>query len=94
MFAAFATPSADPLSMLALAAPIWGLYFVAVGVAMLNDRRRARRNPDLALDDEEASHVDLSVAPVDGAEAIEASATPSASGHVPAARHEQMDDIT
>ncbi|WP_234371252.1 twin-arginine translocase subunit TatC [Streptomyces sp. XY431] len=94
VFAAFATPSADPLSMLALAAPIWGLYFVAVGVAMLNDRRRARRNPDLALDDEEASHVDLSVAPVAGAEAIEASATPSASGHVPAARHEQMDDIT
>ncbi|SDT79634.1 sec-independent protein translocase protein TatC [Streptomyces sp. TLI_053] len=94
VFAAFATPSADPLSMLALAAPIWGLYFVAVGVAMLNDRRRARRNPDLALDDEEASHVDLSVAPVAGAEAIEASATPSASGHVPAARQEQMDDIT
>ncbi|WP_413229977.1 twin-arginine translocase subunit TatC [Kitasatospora purpeofusca] len=94
VFAAFATPSADPLSMLALAAPIWGLYFVAVGVAMLNDRRRARRNPDLALDDEEASHVDLSVAPVAGAEAIEASATPSASGQVPAARHEQMDDIT
>ncbi|WP_405008619.1 twin-arginine translocase subunit TatC [Kitasatospora purpeofusca] len=94
VFAAFATPSAEPLSMLALAAPIWCLYFVAVGVAMLNDRRRARRNPDLALDDEEASHVDLSVAPVGGAEAIEASATPSASGHVPAARHEQMDDIT
>ncbi|MFB7380247.1 twin-arginine translocase subunit TatC [Kitasatospora purpeofusca] len=94
VFAAFATPSADPLSMLALAAPIWALYFIAVGVAMLNDRRRARRNPDLALDDEEASHVDLSVAPVAGAEAIEASATPSASGHVPAARTEQMDDIT
>ncbi|MFF7455660.1 twin-arginine translocase subunit TatC [Kitasatospora sp. NPDC008115] len=94
VFAAFATPSADPLTMLALAAPIWGLYFLAVGVAMLNDRRKARRNPDLALDDEEASHLDLSVAPVSEAEAIEASGTPVASGQVPAARHEQMDDIT
>ncbi|MET9398638.1 MULTISPECIES: twin-arginine translocase subunit TatC [unclassified Streptomyces] len=94
VFAAFATPSADPLSMLALAAPIWALYFVAVGIAMINDRRRARRNPDLELSDEEASHVDLTVAPVSGAEAIEASGTPTASASVPAARHEQMDDIT
>ncbi|MGW4891710.1 twin-arginine translocase subunit TatC [Kitasatospora sp. NPDC004240] len=95
VFAAFATPSADPLSMLVLAAPIWALYFVAVGVAIFNDKRRARRNPELALSDEEASEVDLSVQPVAGVESIEASAAPSASGHVPAARQqERMDDIT
>lgn len=94
VFAAFATPSADPLSMLALAAPIWALYFIAVGIALLNDRRRRRNNPDAGLDDEEASHVDLSVEAVAGAEAIEASAAPAASAPVPAARREQMDDIT
>ncbi|MEV7780351.1 twin-arginine translocase subunit TatC [Kitasatospora sp. NPDC088351] len=94
VFAAFATPSADPLSMLALAAPIWGLYFVAVAIAMINDRRKARRNPDFGLSDEEASELDLSVQPVAGAEAVEASVTPVAGAPVPAARHEQMDDIT
>lgn len=94
VFAAFATPSTDPLSMLALAAPIWVLYFVAVGISLLNDRRRARRNPDAGLDDEEASHLDLSVEEVDGAESVEASAAPAAPAPVPAARHEQMDDIT
>ncbi|MER5640525.1 twin-arginine translocase subunit TatC [Kitasatospora sp. NPDC002227] len=88
VFAAFATPSTDPLSMLALAAPIWGLYFIAVGIALVNDRRRARRNPDADLDDEEASYVDLSV------DSVEASEAPAAPAPVPAARGEQMDDIT
>lgn len=95
VFAAFATPSADPVSMLTLAAPIWALYFLAVGIAIVNDRRKERRNPDAGLSDEEASHLDLSVQPVAGAEAVGASAAPVASSApVPAARHEQMDDIT
>ncbi|MFI9159044.1 twin-arginine translocase subunit TatC [Kitasatospora aureofaciens] len=94
VFAAFATPSADPLSMLALAAPIWALYFIAVGIAILNDRRKRRNNPDADLDDEEASHLDLSVPPVAGAETVQASAAPAASAPVPASRREQMDDIT
>ncbi|MER8184196.1 twin-arginine translocase subunit TatC [Kitasatospora sp. NPDC094015] len=94
VFAAFATPSADPLTMLALAAPMWGLYFLAVGISVLNDRRRLRRNPDAGLDDDEASSVDLSVDEVDGAESVAASAAPAAPAPVPAARHEQMDDIT
>ncbi|MFI6446866.1 twin-arginine translocase subunit TatC [Kitasatospora sp. NPDC050543] len=89
VFAAFATPSADPLGMLALAAPLWVLYFVAVGIALLNDRRRARRNPDFGLDDEEASKLDLSVEDIASSEPVAASAAP-----VPAARTEQMDDIT
>nr|WP_230210151.1 twin-arginine translocase subunit TatC [Streptomyces kaniharaensis] len=94
VFAAFATPSADPISMLTLAAPIWALYFIAVAIALLNDKRKRRNNPDADLDDEEASHVDLSVQPVAGAEAVEASSAPAASAPVPAARREQMDDIT
>ncbi|MGF1431238.1 twin-arginine translocase subunit TatC [Kitasatospora sp. LaBMicrA B282] len=96
VFAAVATPSADPVSMLALAAPIWVLYFMAVGFALLNDRRRRRRNPDADLSDEEASHLDLSVQEVGAAEEVAASGPESASptplASVPPARSEQVDD--
>lgn len=57
-FSAVATPSPDPMTMLALAAPIWALYFIAVGIALINDRRRARREADGPGDDE-ASDLDL-----------------------------------
>ncbi|MEV5431284.1 twin-arginine translocase subunit TatC [Streptomyces sp. NPDC052701] len=58
VFAAVATPSTDPLTMLALAGPIWILYFAAVLVALLNDRR-ARRREALGPADDEASELDL-----------------------------------
>lgn len=45
VFAAIATPSTDPLSMLALAGPIWVLYFIAVAISILNDRRRRLPQP-------------------------------------------------
>ncbi len=43
VFTALATPSADVLSMLLLAAPLVALYFGSVGVAFLHDRRVDRR---------------------------------------------------
>ena len=43
LFIAGFTPSADPLSMLLLAVPLIALYFMAGGIAMLNDRRRDRK---------------------------------------------------
>lgn len=43
LFAAVATPTADVISMVALAVPICLLYAVAVGIAVLVDRRRERR---------------------------------------------------
>lgn len=43
LFAAMATPSADVMSMFLLMLPMIALYFIAVGIAMLNDRRRAKR---------------------------------------------------
>lgn len=58
VFAAVATPSTDPLSMLALAGPIWVLYFGAVAVSLLNDRRRRRRE-EAGPGDDEASELDL-----------------------------------
>ena len=42
-FAAIATPAADVLSMFLLAGPMTALYFGAVGIAILHDRRAARR---------------------------------------------------
>ena len=43
LFTAAFTPTGDPITMLALAAPLCGLYFLAGGIALLNDRRRNRK---------------------------------------------------
>jgi sec-independent protein translocase protein TatC len=69
VFAAVATPSTDPISMLALAGPIWVLYFVATGVALLNDHRRHHLNA-LAPADDEASQLDLTPQDIDKAEPV------------------------
>ncbi|WP_016905370.1 twin-arginine translocase subunit TatC [Streptomyces xiaopingdaonensis] len=58
IFSAVATPTGDPLTMLALAAPIVVLYFAAVGICFFNDRRRAHNDPYAGLDDDEASSLD------------------------------------
>lgn len=57
-FSAVATPSTDPLSMLALAAPIWVLYLAAVVFSLFHDRGKARREAEGPGDDE-ASDLDL-----------------------------------
>lgn len=46
LFIAGFTPSADPLSMILLAVPLIALYFGAGGIALLNDKRRARRSKE------------------------------------------------
>ena len=56
VFSAMMTPTPDAWTMLALAMPMIGLFFAAVGVSTLLDRRRARREPEWAkLADDEAS---------------------------------------
>jgi len=56
VFAAIATPTPDPYTMLLLATPLIILYFVAYGVARILDRRRAQDRPDwLEASDDEAS---------------------------------------
>jgi sec-independent protein translocase protein TatC len=72
VFAAVATPSTDPLSMLALSGPIWVLYFGAVAFSLLNDRRKARREAE-ALDDDEASELDLTPEDIGEVEPVNAS---------------------
>jgi sec-independent protein translocase protein TatC len=58
VFAAAATPSTDPFSMLMLALPMTLLFLVSEGVARVVDRRRRRRAAEEGLDglgDDEAS---------------------------------------
>lgn len=82
LFAAIATPSTDPVSMLALAGPIWVLYFVAVAIALFNDRRKALRIADGPADDE-ASELDLTPEGVESPEGVEAVEAVSASPMLP-----------
>jgi sec-independent protein translocase protein TatC len=71
VFAAIATPSTDPLTMLALAGPIWILYFGAVAFSLLNDRRRRRRSA-LEPADDEASELDLTPEDIGAIEPVSA----------------------
>ena len=60
VFAAVATPSQDPVTMLALALPTIVLFEFAELFAYLHDRRRARDgDPYADLSDDEASPLDL-----------------------------------
>ncbi|MDX3529446.1 twin-arginine translocase subunit TatC [Streptomyces sp. ID05-39B] len=69
VFAAFATPTVDPVSMLSLAAPIILLYFGAVAFSLVNDRRRSRRDA-LGPADDEASELDLTPEAIGEVEAV------------------------
>ncbi|WP_285664214.1 twin-arginine translocase subunit TatC [Actinorhabdospora filicis] len=58
VFCAVVTPTPDPFGMTALAIPMVGMYFAAVGFAFLHDRRKAKReaaNWGGDLSDDEAS---------------------------------------
>lgn len=68
LFAAVATPTGDPFTMLALAFPLCLLLLGAYGFAVYFDRRRARKaaEPDYtAYDDDEVSDLDLAPSPLD-----------------------------
>ena len=48
---ALATPTAEPMSMFLLMAPLTALFFTAVGIATANDKRRARKLSKFVDDD-------------------------------------------
>jgi sec-independent protein translocase protein TatC len=95
VFAAIATPSTDPLTMLALAGPIWVLYFGAVVFSLLNDRRKRRREAE-GPDDDEASDLDLTPEDVGEVEAVSAGRTtlPEQSSGTGSDRVNGYDDVT
>ena len=47
VIAALATPVSDPLSMFLLMIPLLAFYYLAAGIAILNDKRKARKNKTL-----------------------------------------------
>ncbi|NUR06535.1 MAG: twin-arginine translocase subunit TatC [Nocardioidaceae bacterium] len=55
VFAAVATPSTDPFSMLMLAVPMTALFFLSELIARVVDRRRGRTAYDGLADDEQSS---------------------------------------
>lgn len=62
IFAAVATPTGDPINLILLAGPMLVLVSIAVGISVLNDRRRARKRgseSDYSIyDDDELSPLD------------------------------------
>jgi sec-independent protein translocase protein TatC len=66
VFAAVATPSTDPVSMLFLAFPMTVLFFISEVIARILDKRRGVRDADYdAFADDEASDLDLDYDPDD-----------------------------
>jgi sec-independent protein translocase protein TatC len=76
VFAAVATPTGDPWTMTALAAPMVVLYYVAAFLSLLTDRRRRKAlvagGHDYSdLDDDEASPLQYYSRPLDDPDDIE-----------------------
>ncbi|MDT0274786.1 twin-arginine translocase subunit TatC [Blastococcus goldschmidtiae] len=68
LFAAFVTPTQDPFTMLAMATPMIILFELAIQLARIVDRRRARKaalDSFHALDDDEASPLDVAPSRLD-----------------------------
>jgi sec-independent protein translocase protein TatC len=70
VFAAFVTPTQDPFTMLLMAGPMIVLFEIAIQVARVVDKRRAKRDAMdhfHDLDDDEASPLDASPSSLDDA---------------------------
>lgn len=97
VFAAVVTPTPDPFGMTALAVAMAVLYFGAVGVASLNDRRRARNKPDYSgLSDDEISPLEDDREPVEASEPVAAPAPLDAryDEPEPISRRDRFEDTT
>lgn len=100
LFAAITTPDPGPFGMILLAACLSLMYFVAVGVAFLNDRRRARKHKDRYGDvaDDEISPMDDDISSLDDEEWEPATAGQPGEAIIPvtelAAPSRRYDDMT
>lgn len=96
-FAAIATPDPGPFGMTLLAVCLSLLYFIALGVAFINDRRRGRGKEIYAgLDDDEVSPLEFDREPVEAGQRVETVDPVSAPGPVaaPAPIDRRYDDMT
>lgn len=95
VFASFATPDPGPTGMLLLAAVLSGMYFLAVGIAFLNDRRKAKKHPYGNLADDEISTLD-DLDPVEDPDPVTAGDPVQASTAIatePRSPHRRYDDM-
>lgn len=69
-FTAVMVPTPDPFTMIFMALPMVALYFVAVGISIARDRRRARALDDDVPDDQ-ASVIDDEVEPVEAPSSLD-----------------------
>lgn len=96
-FSAVVTPTPDPFGMTALAICLSALYFGAVGVAFINDRRRGRGKEVYAgLDDDEVSPLEFDTDPVVAGQRVDATAPIGAPEPIakPAPIERRYDDMT
>ncbi len=75
VFAAFATPGSDPFSMLALALALSLLLEIAIQIARVHDKRKARRAAAEQLADDQASSIG-DVEPIQPPAAVSTSSRP------------------
>lgn len=74
IFAAVATPSQDPISMLALAVALTVLFLIALVITRFHDRKAARQRAAEgwdSWDDDDASPMDYKVEPVEPAQPVQ-----------------------
>lgn len=84
VFAAVATPTGDPITMLLVAVPLLAMVFLAVAVTLINDWRRGRHKTEPEWDDTEMSELepvehdpsDYLPSALDDAEPVRPSAAP------------------
>jgi len=96
-FAAIATPDPGPFGMTLLAACMSALYFISVGVAYINDRRKGRGKEIYAgLDDDELSPIEDDREPVAAGDRIEpaSAVSPPESVTKPLPIESRFDDMT
>lgn len=96
-FSAVVTPTPDPFGMTALAICLCALYFAAVGVAFLNDRRKGRgREVYAGIGDDEVSPLEFDPEPVEAGQRVDATAPVEAPEPVaaPAPIDRRYDDMT
>ncbi|MET8277956.1 twin-arginine translocase subunit TatC [Micromonospora sp. NPDC005174] len=96
-FSAVVTPTPDPFGMTALAVCLSALYFGAVGIAFINDRRRGRGKEVYAgLDDDEVSPLEFDTDPVVAGQRVDATAPIGAPEPIakPAPIERRYDDMT
>jgi sec-independent protein translocase protein TatC len=97
LFSAIVTPTPDPFGMTALAAALSVLYFAAVALAFLNDRRRQRNTVSYeGLDDDQASPLEYERESVEEAAPVAGPAPLDASYDEPReiTRRNRYDDMT